>query len=140
MSDLLTIEQVAEILQVSPETVARRFANATGVIDLGTPSKRRRYRVLRIPRVVVEKYVLSRGGRIAVEPVPMPLKKPLKKPQPKQLANEENLSRDLALVANQHGQDARNTLDRIARRARAMTYVPADRWADMVWVDEDDEA
>jgi len=136
MSDLLTVEQVAKILQVSPETAARRFAKVIGVIDLGSPEtpKKRRYRVLRIPRVVVEKYVLSRGGRITVEPVPTPSKKLQPKPQ----ANEDDLIHDLAVVANQHGQDARKTLERIARRAKAMTFVPVEQWQDMVWLDEDE--
>jgi hypothetical protein len=136
MSDLLTVEQVAKILQVSPETAARRFAKVIGVIDLGSPEtpKKRRYRVLRIPRVVVEKYVLSRGGRITVEPVPTPSKKLQPKPQ----ANEDDLIHDLAVVANQHGQDARKTLERIARRAKAMTFVPVEQWQDIVWLDEDE--
>jgi hypothetical protein len=50
MSSLLTVSQVATILQVSQETVVRRFARVKGVIDLGTAETRhkRRYRVLRI--------------------------------------------------------------------------------------------
>lgn len=64
MSDLLTIEEVAAILNVSPDTVTRRFAKVKGVIDIGSPEtpRRRRYRVLRIPKSVVEKYLLARGG------------------------------------------------------------------------------
>jgi hypothetical protein len=141
MSELLTVAQVAALLQVSPDTVMRRFARVKGVVDIGTAEtpKRRRYRVLRIPRTVVERWAIEHGGRITVDIAPpalraLPAKSGTPKPQ-----DEDDLIRDLATVANQHGMDARRTLERIARRARAMTYVPADRWADMVWVDEDEE-
>ncbi|MGA7593310.1 MAG: helix-turn-helix domain-containing protein, partial [Candidatus Sulfotelmatobacter sp.] len=64
MSELMTVPEVAALLNVSEETVTRRFAKVKGVIDLGSPEtpKKRRYRVLRIPQSVVEKYVLSKGG------------------------------------------------------------------------------
>jgi len=60
---LLQIDGVGE------DTVTRRFAKVKGVIDLGSPEtpKRRRYRVLRIPKAVVEKLVLARSGGIVVE-------------------------------------------------------------------------
>jgi hypothetical protein len=59
MSDLLTISEVAELLNVGEDTVTRRFAKVKGVIDLGSPEtpQRRRYRVLRIPKTVVEKFL-----------------------------------------------------------------------------------
>lgn len=146
MSELLTVAQVAALLQVSPDTVMRRFARVKGVVDIGTAEtpQRRRYRVLRIPRTVVERWVLEHGGRIAVD-IPTTAKakssvNALKSgnPKPKELSEDE-IMRDLAVLSNQHGQDARKTLERIARRARAMTFVPADRWADMVWMDEEDD-
>ena len=144
MSELLTIAQVAALLQVSPDTVMRRFARVKGVVDIGTAEtpKRRRYRVLRIPRTVVERWALEHGGRITVD-LPTPKSKSsvtLKSGNPRPTANEEDLTRDLAVVANQHGQDARRTLERIARRARAMTFVPVDQWQDIVWLDEDEDA
>ncbi|MGA9134940.1 MAG: helix-turn-helix domain-containing protein [Candidatus Sulfotelmatobacter sp.] len=142
MSELMTVPEVAALLNVSEETVTRRFAKVKGVIDLGSPEtpKKRRYRVLRIPQSVVEKYVLSKGGRVAMPETPsQPVKRGRPSRKPTTARSEDELTRDLAVVANQHGQDARKTLDRIARRARAMTYVPADRWAEMVWVDEDDD-
>ena len=52
MSDLLTVAEVAKILEGSEDTVLRRFEKVKGVVDLGsaeTPRKRR-YRVLRIRR------------------------------------------------------------------------------------------
>jgi len=143
MSELLTVAQVAALLQVSPDTVMRRFARVTGVIDLGSKEtpKKRRYRVLRIPRAVVEKWAITHGGRIAVDIPPPTTKRPktkLDNPKPTP-PTEDDLMRDLATVANQHGQDARRTLERIARRARAMTFVPENQWDDMVWVDEEDD-
>jgi len=49
--ELLTLAEVARVLRVSSDTVARHFAKIKGVIDIGSPEtpKRRRYRVLRIP-------------------------------------------------------------------------------------------
>jgi len=84
---------------------------------------------LRIPRTVVERWVLEHGGRIAVD-IPTPPTPKSGKPKP-QIPYEDDLIRDLAVVANQHGQDARQTLERIARRARAMTFVPENQWDDM---------
>jgi len=136
MSDLLTVAEVAALFNVSNETVTRRFAKERGVIDLGNPGnlKRRRYRVLRIPRVVVERYVLTRGGRIAVpEPTPVP-----REPRKTVTPTEDDLTRDLALLATQHGAAARQTLEHVLRRARAMTFVPADLWDLMVWLDDDE--
>ena len=64
MSELLTVTDVATILQVSQETVVRRFAKVKGVIDLGSAESRskRRYRVLRIPVAVVEGHLAKLGG------------------------------------------------------------------------------
>jgi hypothetical protein len=67
--ELFTVAEVAAFLRVSDDTVIRRFGKVKGVIDLGSPEtlRKRRYRVLRIPRTVVEKYVISRGGSLRVE-------------------------------------------------------------------------
>jgi hypothetical protein len=67
--ELLTVAEVAAILRVSDETVTRRFQKVKGVIDLGSPEtpKWRRYRVLRIPKTVVEKFLVSRGGNFRIE-------------------------------------------------------------------------
>lgn len=141
MSDLLTVAQVAQVLNCSEETVTRRFAKEKGVIDLGSPGniKRRRYRVLRIPRIVVERYALSHGGRITVpEPSHVPVT-PRKTITPSDAPpSEDDLTRDLAILASQHGAAARKTVERVARRARAMTFVPADLWDLMVWLDDED--
>jgi len=138
MSDLLTIEEVATILNVSPDTVTRRFAKLKGVIDIGSPEtpKRRRYRVLRIPKTVVEKFLLARGGPVEIK---APLKPETTKKVLKVPPSEDELARQLATVAGQHGADAQKTLDRIAERARLLKFVPEDKWSEVVWLDEEDE-
>jgi hypothetical protein len=141
MPELLTVAQVAALLQISSDTVMRRFARVKGVVDIGTAEtpKRRRYRVLRIPRTVVERWVLEHGGRIAVDiPTPTAKAKSSVKSGKLQTAGDE-LIHDLAVVAHQHGHDAHKTLERIARRIKTMTFVPADQWDDMVWLDEEDD-
>jgi len=68
--EYLTVTQVAAILKISTDTVIRKFGDQPGVIDLGAPEKqhKRRYRVLRIPRYVLDRVInqnLWRGrGRI----------------------------------------------------------------------------
>jgi hypothetical protein len=55
-----TVVEVAEMLNVSKDTVRRLFADEPGVIDLGrreTMVGRRRYRVLRIPTSVLNRVV-----------------------------------------------------------------------------------
>ncbi len=51
-TEYLTVTQVAAILNISTDSVIRRFGDQPGVIDLGTPDRlhKRRYRVLRVPR------------------------------------------------------------------------------------------
>jgi hypothetical protein len=60
-----TPSEIAEILQVSIDTIHRRFAAMPGVINLGSEGSisRRRYRTLRIPREVLQKFLLQ--NRIA---------------------------------------------------------------------------
>jgi hypothetical protein len=61
-TEYLTPEQIATILSVSVDTVARQFGGAEGEIDLGTPETKhkRRKRLLRIPRHTLEAYILKR--------------------------------------------------------------------------------
>lgn len=63
--ELLTVIQVSDYLQVSTDTVIRRFGGMEGVIDLGSPETmhKRRRRELRIPRVVLVRYLESRKVR-----------------------------------------------------------------------------
>lgn len=55
--EYLTVTQIAEILNVSTDTVIRKFGNEPGVIDLGSPetTHKKRYRMLRIPRHVLNR-------------------------------------------------------------------------------------
>ena len=142
MSELLTIDEVATILNVSPDTVTRRFAKVKGVIDLGSPEtpKRRRYRVLRIPKSVVEKYLLARNSGLVVEvTAPTRLQKASKQRVLKTLPSEDEIVRQLATIAKQRGADAQKTLDKIAKRARLMTLVPEELWSVMVWISPEDD-
>ena len=70
MSDQLTIAEVTQILGISPDSVMRKFAKVKGVVDIGSPEtpKKRRYRVLRIPLSVVEKYLRDKGGPVSISP------------------------------------------------------------------------
>jgi hypothetical protein len=138
MSELLTVEEVAQILGVSPDTVTRRFAKVKGVIDLGSPEtpKRRRYRVLRIPKSVVEKFLLARGGPVEIT---TPVRPPRRKASASDPLDEDELVRQLAGMTRQHGAEAQRTLDRIAERARLLKFVPESQWQDVVWVDEESD-
>jgi hypothetical protein len=138
MSELLTVEEVAQILGVSPDTVTRRFAKVKGVIDLGSPEtpKRRRYRVLRIPKSVVEKFLLTRGGPVEIT---TPVRPPRRRACASDPLDEDELVRQLAGMTRQHGAEAQRTLDRIAERARVLKFVPESQWQDVVWVDEESD-
>ena len=139
MSDLLTISEVAQILGVSDDTVIRRFSKVKGVIDLGSPEtpKRRRYRVLRIPKSVVEKFLLTRGGPVNITTPARPSRR--KAPASDVSLDEDGLVRQLASVRKQCGAEAQKTMDKIAERARLLTFVPQSQWADVVWVDDAEE-
>lgn len=57
--EYLTVEQVANVLTVSIQTVNRQFGHLQGVLDLGTPETmhKRRKRKLRIPRTTLDAYI-----------------------------------------------------------------------------------
>ena len=65
MPEFLTPADVARLLQVSEDTVYRRMGSLPGVINLGSDGdlRKRRYRTLRIPRSVFERFLLE--NRIA---------------------------------------------------------------------------
>jgi len=138
MSELLTVAEVAQILGVGEDTVTRRFAKVKGVIDLGSPEtpKRRRYRVLRIPKSVVEKFLLTRGGPVEIKTPVRPSKRKAGASDP---PDEDEIVRQLAGMTKQHGAEAQQTLDRIAERARLLKFVPESQWQDVVWVDEESD-
>jgi len=137
MSELLTVRDVAQVLQCSEDSVIRRFAKLDGVIDLGRPENinRRRYRVLRIPKDVVERYLTRKAGRSIQIEVPEQAERRRKSPQ-----WEDRAIRNLAKAGLQNGVtlDNKTTYQRIAERARLLTSVPENRWSDVVWYEEEE--
>lgn len=130
---LLTVKDVAIILQCSEDAVVRRFAKVDGVIDLGKSTLGvRRYRVLRIPKAVVEKYLASKSGRSVTVTVPERAERRRKSPK-----WEDRAIRNLAKAGLQNEPHDRATFLRIAERARLLTHVPENRWADVEWFDEE---
>jgi Helix-turn-helix domain len=66
--EFLTVAEVAEILDVSPDTVRRMFGQEPGVVNLGRDGAigARRYRILRIPRAVLNRVIDRRAVTAAV--------------------------------------------------------------------------
>lgn len=137
MSELLTVKDVAEVLKVGEDTVVRRFAKVKGVIDLGVAETRhkRRYRILRIPKSLVEKYLGELSGRSISIEVPERAERRRKSPQ-----WEDRAIRNLAKAGLQNGAtlDDKATYQRISERARLLTSVPENRWGDVVWFEEEE--
>lgn len=61
--EYLTVAEVADMLDVSEDTVRRMFASEPGVINLGHEQEpgSRRYRILRIPRRVLNRVINERA-------------------------------------------------------------------------------
>jgi KaiC/GvpD/RAD55 family RecA-like ATPase len=125
MSELLTVRDVATVLQCSQDAVVRRFANVDGVIDLGKSTVGvRRYRVLRIPKAVVERYLTgklpktNRSGRSVQIEIPERAERRRKSPK-----WEDRAIRNLAKAGLQDKQ----TFHRIAERSRLLTHVLENR-------------
>ncbi len=137
MSELLTVRDVAQVLQCSEDAVIRRFAKLDGVIDLGRPENinRRRYRVLRIPKDVVERYLTRKAGRSIQIEVPERAERRRKSPQ-----WEDHAIRNLAKAGLKNGVTIQDkvTYRRIAERARLLTSVPENRWSDIVWFEDEE--
>jgi len=140
MSELLTVRDVASILQIGEDSVIRRFAKVEGVIDLGKSSLGiRRYRVLRIPKTVVERYLtaLSETGRShSVHSVQIEVPERAERRR-KSLNWESRAIRNLAKAGLQNGVSDRRVYQRIADRARLLTNVPENHWAEIEWFDEE---
>ena len=141
-TQLLTVRDVSEVLQCSEDAVIRRFAKMDGVIDLGKSTLGvRRYRVLRIPKTVVERYLTSklpksdRSGRSVSIEVPERAERRRKSPQ-----WEDRAIRNLAKAGLQNGVTLgdKTTYWRIAERARLLTSVPENRWNDVVWYEDEE--
>jgi hypothetical protein len=137
MSNLLTVAQVAAVLQCGDDAVIRRFAKVPGVIDLGKQEtrSRRRYRVLRVPKSAVEKYLTSKSGRPVQIDVPERAER-----RRKSEAWEDRAILNLAKAAKQNDSGDRRTLARIADRARLLVaFVPEKQWDDCAWFSDDEE-
>lgn len=140
MNELLTVKDVAQIIRCSEDKIIRVFARMDGVIDLGRPENlsRRRYRVLRIPKQVVERYLTTKAGRSIQIEVPERAERRRKSAQ-----WESRAILNLAKAGVQNGlrpDDVRDkkTYRRIAERARLLTFVPQSRWHEVIWYDEDE--
>ncbi len=137
MTNLLTVRDVADVLQCSQDKVIRLFARVDGVIDLGRPENinRRRYRVLRIPKEVVERYLTRKAGRSVTIEVPERAERRRKSPK-----WEDRAIRNLAKAGLQNGVILKDkaAYQRIAERARLLTSVPENRWSDIVWYEDEE--
>lgn len=136
MSELLTLRDVAAVLQCSEDAVVRRFAKLPGVIDLGRAETRnkRRYRVLRIPKALLEKYLSSKAGHPVRVTVP-------ERPERRRKSDgwEGRAILNLAKAGLQNDCKDRSTFRRIADRARLLAeHVPQNRWSEIVWLDDEE--
>jgi hypothetical protein len=149
MSDtLLTVRDVAAILKCGEDAVIHRFAKMDGVIDLGSQSEskslsrkssrlgRRRYRVLRIPKSVVERYLTEKSGHSVTVEAPQRAERRRKSPK-----WETRAILNLAKAAKQNGCKSRETFESIADRARVLAaFAPEHLWAEIArinWLDEE---
>src|SRR5580692_2646433 len=140
----LTVRDVAAILQRGEDAVIRRFAKMECVIDLGSQSLsrkssrlgRRRYRVLRIPKSVVERYLTEKSGRSVTIEVPQRAERRRKSPK-----WETRAILNLAKAAKQNGCKDREVFESIAERARVLAaFAPEHLWAEIArinWLDEE---
>jgi hypothetical protein len=126
--------------KIATATVTRRFAKVKGAIDLGSPEtpKRRRYRVLRIPKSVVEKFLLARGCLLTSRHR-RETRNASPRPQPYFTQLGDDVVQQLAMMRKQRGAKAQTTLDKIVERARLLTFVPESQWSDVVWFDEEED-
>ena len=140
MSDtLLTVQDVAHVLQCSENSVIRRFAKLDGVIDMGQQTLGvRRYRLLRIPKSVVERYLVSqqpKGNRRTVE-----IEVPPRADRRRKSSQWENKAiLNLAKAGLQNECTDKAIYQRIANCARMLVqYVPENRWREIVWFEEEE--
>ncbi len=136
MSELLTVRDVATVLKCGEDAVVRRFAKVPGVIDLGQPEtrSRRRYRVLRIPKVVVEQYLTRKSGRSVQIEVPERAER-----RRRSAKWEDRAILNLAKAGLQNECQDRKAYQRIADRARLLvTNVPESRWSEIQWFSDED--
>ena len=137
VSELLTVKDVAVVMKIGEDAVTRIFAKLPGVIDLGRAETRykRQYRVLRIPKTVLEKYLSTKAGH------PVRVEVPDRPERRRRSANwQDKAILNLAKAALQNECSDRATFRQIADRARVLTLVPESMWGDVIlsgWIDED---
>ena len=120
--DMMTVAEVARLLKVSPGTVVKIFAKMPGVKNLGTEGslKKRRRRLLRIPRPLVERYI---GHPITSLP---PKPKPRKANDP--LWGFEAAQQLAKAVKENAGDNAKAHFDTIAFNARTLVFLDESDW------------
>jgi hypothetical protein len=141
MSELLTVAEVALVLKCSEDAVVRRFAHVDGVIDLGQAETRdkRRYRVLRVPKAVLEKYLSKKAGHPVKVEVPDRPDRPERRR--KSVNWEDRATLNLAKAGLQNECTDKAVFRRIADKARVFTLVPESLWVEALssWRDEHEE-
>jgi len=121
---------------MSDDAVTRLFAKLPGVIDLGRAETRgkRQYRVLRIPRAVLEKYLSTKAGHpVRVEVPDRPERRR------KSATWEDRAILNLAKAGLQNECTDRAVYKRIAERARLLTLVPEHLWKEISWSESEGE-
>jgi hypothetical protein len=135
MSELLTVAEVAAVMKMSDDAVARTFAKVSGVIDLGRAETRnkRQYRVLRIPRAVLEKYLAVKAGH------PVRVEVPDRPERRRRSVNwEDKAILNLAKAGLQNDCTDKAVYKRIADRARILTLVPENLWQEITWTESEE--
>jgi hypothetical protein len=102
-----------------------------GVVNLGTEGSlnKRRRRLLRIPRALVERYI--------GHPITVPLVTP-KRIKPKDALREA--TENLAKAVKENAPDnSRTHFEKIASNARVLSFVPPKDWKQVQFVEQDDE-
>jgi hypothetical protein len=131
----MTVHEVAIVLSCSEDAVVKRFATVPGVIDLGRAETRtkRRYRVLRIPKSVVEKYLSGKSGRSIEITVPERPERRRRSP-----AWEDRAVLNLAKAGLQNDGD-KAAFQRVADKARVLQSVPENLWSEVLerWFDDE---
>jgi hypothetical protein len=130
MSELLTVREVASVLKCSEDAVVKRFAKLPGVIDFGQAEtrQRRRYRILRIPKTVLEKYLSTKAGHPVHVEVPA-------RPERRRRSRtwEDAAILNLAKAGYQNECDERAVYRKIADTARLLAAkVPESLWVDVL--------
>lgn len=144
MSELLTVHDVAVIMKCSEDAVTKIFAKMDGVIDLGRAETRhkRQYRILRIPKTILEAYLSKKAGRAITVQVP---ERPERRRRSPNWIDAATLN--LAKAAAHNGcsdgkSDSKKLLCEIARRAWILAAFPESMWPELIeggWSDEDED-